>query len=212
MHPAIKAITLTSILSCVLLLSGVAALLFDGLRDDIQFSDVGIVLGSKVMPDGQPSARLRARLDRAAALYQRGMFQHIIVSGGVGKEGYSEAAIMADYLALHGHVPRTSIILDENGDTTSDTARNAARIMKSRGYSSALVITQYFHISRSRYALRREGIAIVHTAHARYAEARDVYSIARELVALPAYWLRSASPSQGRDYNSRNRAGPADGG
>ncbi|WP_325170085.1 YdcF family protein [Noviherbaspirillum pedocola] len=191
MYAATRIISLTTILSCVLLLGSVAAILADGMRDDIGVSDIGIVLGSKVLPDGQSSARLRARLDRAAELYQRGMFRHIIVSGGFGTEGFSEAARMADYLSMHGKVPRASLILDEHGDTAADTARNAAAIMRSHGYRSALVITQYFHISRSRYALRREGITGVHSAHARYAEARDVYSIARELVALPAYWLHS---------------------
>jgi uncharacterized SAM-binding protein YcdF (DUF218 family) len=61
------------------------------------------------------------------------------------------------------------------------TARNTAK--------SALVVTRYLHIPRSRYALQRAGIHRVSTAHARFFEARDVYSIARELVVLPAYWL-----------------------
>lgn len=45
---------------------GVIGIVFDDLRDDVQVSDVGVVFGSKVIPDGSPSARLRARLDKAA--------------------------------------------------------------------------------------------------------------------------------------------------
>jgi vancomycin permeability regulator SanA len=78
----------------------VIAILLDGLTDNVAKSDVGIVLGSKVMPDGTPSARLRARLDKADELFQLGMFKSVIVSGGTGKEGRSEARVMADYLAL----------------------------------------------------------------------------------------------------------------
>jgi DUF218 domain len=78
----------------------VIAILLDGLTDNVTKSDVGIVLGSKVMPDGTPSARLRARLDKADELFQLGMFKSVIVSGGTGKEGRSEARVMADYLAL----------------------------------------------------------------------------------------------------------------
>ena len=37
----------------------VIAILLDGLMDNVRESDVGIVLGSMVMPDGTPSARLR---------------------------------------------------------------------------------------------------------------------------------------------------------
>lgn len=86
--------------------TGINALLIDGLTDDIRVSDVGIVLGSKVMPDGLPSDRLRARLDRTSDLYQQGMFKKIIVSGGTGKERYSEARVMADYLSSQKRVPR----------------------------------------------------------------------------------------------------------
>jgi len=169
----------------------VIPILLDGLVDNVTESDVGIVLGSKVMPDGTPSARLRARLDKADELFRKGMFKYVIVSGGTGKEGRSEARAMADYLAGEKNVPREAIIIDEYGNTTQATAQNSAGIMKERGLTSAVVVTQYFHITRARYALRRAGVAKVCTAHARYFEMRDLYSIAREAVALPVYWLPS---------------------
>jgi len=169
----------------------VIATLIDGLTDNVTESDVGIVLGSKVMPDGTPSARLRARLDKADELFQQGMIKYVIVSGGTGKEGRSEARVMADYLADQKKVPREAIILDEYGNNTQATAQNSAAVMTERGLTSAVVVTQYFHITRARYALRRAGVAMVCTAHARYFEMRDLYSIAREALALPAYWLAS---------------------
>ena len=169
----------------------VIAILIDGLTDNVTESDVGIVLGSKVMPDGTPSARLRARLDKANELFQLGKFKYVIVSGGTSKEGHSEARVMADYLAGQKKVPREAIILDEYGNTTHATAQNSAAIMKERGLASAVVVTQYFHITRTRFALRRAGIAMVSTAHPRYCEMRDLYSIMREAVALLVYWLTS---------------------
>src|SRR5215475_8731057 len=168
----------------------VIAILLDGLMDNVRESDVGIVLGSQVMPDGTPSARLRARLDKADELFQQGLLKYVIVRGGQGKEGHSEARVMADYLAGQ-KVPREAIILDEYGNNTQATAQNSAAIMKERGLTSAVVVTQYFHITRTRYALRRAGVAMVCTAHARYFEMRDLYSIAREAIALPVYWLTS---------------------
>jgi vancomycin permeability regulator SanA len=173
------------------LLGSSAGIVLDGLRDDVQVSEVGVVLGSKVMPDGRPSKRLQARLDRATELYRQGMFKQVIVSGGTGVEGFSEARVMAGYLVDQRQVPRGSIILDEHGDTTEATARNSAAIMKARGLTSALIVTQYFHVTRSRYVFHRAGIATIRTAHAHFFEARDLYSTARELVALPTYWLNS---------------------
>src|SRR5262245_51224466 len=93
----------------------VIPILLDGLVDNVTESDVGIVLGSKVMPDGTPSARLRARLDKADELFRKGMFKYVIVSGGTGKEGRSEARAMADYLAGQKKVPWQVNILVEFG-------------------------------------------------------------------------------------------------
>lgn len=177
----------------LLFAAGVAAIAIDGLNDNATKSDVAVVLGSKVMPDGTPSARLQARLDRTADLYQQGLFQHVIVSGGTGREGFSEARVMAGYLIDRRKLPRTVVILDELGNTTQATAQNSATIMRRHGFTSAIVVTQYFHITRSRYALHQAGVATVHSAHARYFEWRDLYSVTREVVALPTYWIASRS-------------------
>lgn len=172
-----------------LLFVGIGAILVDGLVDDVQTSDVGVVLGSKVNLDGIPSDRLQARLDRSAELYEQGYIRYIIVSGGTGIEGFNEARVMADYLASKKSIPSAAILLDEHGDNTEATARNAAIIMNAHNLKSALVVTQYFHITRCRFALRQAGIKTVRTAHARYFELRDVYSTLRELIAVPSYWI-----------------------
>lgn len=179
------------IATCLILIvmTCLLGIVLTGLLDDIQVSDVGIVLGSKILPDETPSDRLRARLDKTADLYRQGMFRHIIVSGGTGKEGFNEAQVMAAYLSERRSVPRSAILLDEQGNTTRATAVNSAAIMQAHGFKSALVVTQFFHVPRSRYALRLVGIDTVHSAHADYFETRDFYSLVREMIALPAYWL-----------------------
>jgi len=169
-----------------LLVLAVAALLVDGLNDDLARSDVAIVLGSKVEPGGQPSLRLAARLDRAAQLYRDGIVPLIIVSGGPGIEGFDEGEVMRDYLVANG-IPADRIVVDSLGYNTGATARNSAAIMRAKGLTSATVVTQYFHISRTRLALRAQGIAPVRNAHAKLLEWRDVYSTLREVAAMVAY-------------------------
>jgi vancomycin permeability regulator SanA len=71
-----------------------------GLRDEIDRADVAVVLGNTVEPNGKPSARLQARLDKTIALYRRNLFTKTIVSGGVGKEGFDEAVVMKAYLVV----------------------------------------------------------------------------------------------------------------
>jgi vancomycin permeability regulator SanA len=157
-----------------------------GLRDEIHEADVAVVLGNTVNPDGTPSNRLAARLDMAVELYRRGLFKNVVVSGGVGREGFDEAEVMKDYLVNQG-VPRASIVVDSLGVTTAATAKNTAALAKLHGWSRVLVVSQYFHIPRCRLALSQAGLAPVFSAHARYFELRDVYSIFREVIGYAAY-------------------------
>ena len=164
-------------------------LVASGLRDDIAPADVALVLGSKVELDGTPSPRLRARLDRTLELFRDGFFPSIVVSGGVGKEGYDEAEVMHDYLVAHG-VPAEQIILDSHGDTTLASAKNLARIAQERNFRSVIVVSQYFHIPRARLALERCHFSAIHSAHAHFFEWRDIYSSARETAGYGSYLLR----------------------
>lgn len=178
---------LVAILGSVLL--GTVTLIITGLRDDIGKADVALVLGNTVERDGTPSERLRARLDKTLELYRAGYFPTIIVSGGVGKEGFDEAVVMRNYLADHG-VPRDHIIVDSAGATTFASARNTRQIARQQHFASVFVVTQYFHVPRSRLALQRFGFSTVHSAHANFFEARDVYSAPRELLGYMRYLFR----------------------
>jgi vancomycin permeability regulator SanA len=162
----------------------------DGVIDDVEASDVALVLGSKVETSGQPSARLAARLDRAYALFKEGFTKSIIVSGSTGKEGFDEAVVMQSYLEGKG-IPAERIIVDNAGVNTRKSARNCADIMNSYRFKSVIIVTQYFHIFRVRIALKSLGINEIHTAHAQIFEIRDIYSIFRELLAIPVYWYKS---------------------
>jgi vancomycin permeability regulator SanA len=187
----IRRILLFMALALVLAFTLAATLIVaDGLTDDIHSADVAIVPGNTVEKDGHPSERLRARLDQTIALYRQGLFPEVIVSGGVGSEGFDEAEVMKRYLVENG-VPDGRIHVDGGGATTYLTAKNAARIMREKGWQSAMVITQYFHVARMRLAVQRSGITPVFSAHARYFEIRDVYSITREVIGYGAYLLRA---------------------
>lgn len=95
---------------------------FDGINDNLVNSDVVVVFGNKVERNGEPSRRLKSRLDKAIELYQAGYFKYVIVSGGVGKEGFDEAQVMGDYLNAHG-IDKRYIILDQSGNNTLKTGK-----------------------------------------------------------------------------------------
>lgn len=185
-----KGLVCTAVLGAAWLAVHAAAILWLGLRDDARPADVAVVLGNKVLPSGVPSRPLRARLDRALALYRQQLVPKIIVSGGVGREGFDEAAVMRNYLVAGG-VPAEAVIVDSDGYDTRRTALSARRIMAEQGLHSAIVVSQYYHIARTRLAFARTGLGPVYSAHAGVAlTLREPYALFREFVAYDYYLLR----------------------
>ena len=100
-------------------------------RDETQTADVIVVLGSGVRPDGRPSSSLRARTLHAIDLYRKGLAPRLYLTGGVGRFGPSEAAVMRK-LALDAGVPESALVLDETATSTLESVDNAARAARER--------------------------------------------------------------------------------
>src|SRR5688572_11326502 len=107
------------------------AIVVDGLNDNIKKSDVLVILGNKVEVTGMPSATLQSRLEKGFELYTQGIAGFIIVSGGIGKEGFDEAQVMKQYLVSKG-MPSEAIIEDNKGIDTFSTAQNTRAILKEK--------------------------------------------------------------------------------
>lgn len=167
-------------------LFGALLISIDGMNEEIFNCDVIVVLGNHVNSDGAPSSRLSARLDRAVDLYKEKNSSRIFVSGGIGSTGFDEGIVMSRYLVAKG-IPQSAIIIDSQGTNTMKTAQNLSRFMRANHLSSTLVVSQFFHISRSKLALRVNGVKQIGSAYARYTEFRDVYSLAREVPAYISY-------------------------
>lgn len=172
-----------------LVLIAAGALVAAGLLADAPAADVAVVLGNTVDANGKPSPRLAARLDRAYDCHAAARCKIVFVSGGVDPDGHDEAAVMRDYLIARG-VPPEHIVADSLGNDSWATARHASAYLREHGYTSALAVTQYFHVPRTMLALKRQGVAQVGGASPRFFEARDLYSILRELPALAWYAVR----------------------
>ncbi len=86
-------------------------------------------------------------------------------------------------------VPSADIHADPLGRNTALSCVNARAYMMSQHLSTADVVTQYFHVPRACLACRRAGIHVAGARSPRFFEPRDLYSIAREAVAFPAYAL-----------------------
>ena len=161
-----------------------------GLTNKVDKADVSVVFGNEIKPNGEPSPRLKARLDKAIQLYQQGYAPVIIVSGGIEPKGFDEALVMKSYL-VHNGIAENRIYSDNQGKNTYSTAHNVSLMMRSNGWKSVLLVSQFYHLARSRLAFERFGITTVYSAHANFFELRDLYSLGREVFALLVYQVRS---------------------
>jgi vancomycin permeability regulator SanA len=159
-----------------------------GLIDHDGKADVSVVFGTMVTPSGKPSAWLTARLNKAVELYDHGEFRSIIVSGGIGEQGFDEAQVMKAYLVAKG-IPQSAIVTDSKGANTMATARNTAAIMRAHNFKSVMLISQFFHIARAKLAFQKCGVSTTLNAHADRYFLRDVYSLARDTVGYVDYLL-----------------------
>ena len=80
----------------------------------------GLVLGAALW-DGRPSPALRERLDQAYELYREGLVQYLILSGGKGDDGLTEAEGMKRSW-LNGGVPPDRLLLEDQSRNTAKTS------------------------------------------------------------------------------------------
>ncbi|WP_246273922.1 SanA/YdcF family protein [Phytohabitans houttuyneae] len=124
---------------------------------DAPAADVVIVLGTEVLPDGQPSARLAGRLETAAALVRSGRARVVLVSGdGNGVSG-DEPAAMTAYLTGRLGVDPRRVVGDPAGLDTYDSCIRARDVY---GVERALVVTQSYHVSRAVTLCRHLGLDV----------------------------------------------------
>lgn len=158
-------------------------IILDGLNDENKKSEFAVVLGTTVNEDGTLSPRLKARLDAGLELHQKGLVEYVYVSGGLGKEGFYEGTEMKKYLVLSGVKPN-HVYVDNDGVNTRATAVNFGNEFPEA--KSVVVVSQFFHVSRTKLAFRQVGVENVTGVHADYFECRDLYSTVREFFGY--YW------------------------
>lgn len=119
--------------------------------EDIDWTEVWLVLGASVKSDGQPSKILRERLDTAMIFYEMGKINKILVSWDNGTSHYNEPVAMQKYL-ISKWVPEKDIYLDYAWFDTYDSLYRARDIF---GSSNLTIFTQGFHLHRAIYISKR---------------------------------------------------------
>jgi SanA protein len=122
----------------------------------VPHAQAALVLGAQVYRDGRPSIMLRDRVDAAAELYRAGRVDKLLLSGDHSRVDYDEVGTMRRLLLDQG-IPAEDIFTDHAGFDTWDSAQRARRVFD---VSSAVVVTQRFHMARALYDARRAGLKV----------------------------------------------------
>lgn len=161
---------------------------WDGLSSYTGTADVAIILGNPVRPDGTLTPWLQGRVDKACALYYQGRVKKIFASGGPGEESVPEGTAMRNYL-LQKKIPDSNIIVDNLGRNTYFTAKDFIQWNDSLRYHSAIVVTSWYHITRSKYILKKLGFKNVYGVASGSFFWQDGYGVLREFVAFYKYLI-----------------------
>lgn len=119
------------------------------IRAPAAHAEVAIVLGASLWND-KPSPGLRERLDHAYGLYEAGVVDRLIVSGGLDANGatITEAEGMKRYLTERG-VPADRIVPEPEATSTYENLLYSKRIMDREGWGGPIIVTHRYHGARA---------------------------------------------------------------
>ena len=162
-------------------------------RDEARPAEAIVVLGA-AQYNGRPSPVLKARLDHAYDLYQKGFAHAIITTGSYGPDpNFSEAEVGRKYLVQRG-VQVTDIVTEQGSGTTYDSIQATSGLLKAKGWKTTLVVSDGFHLFRVKRMFADNGV-LAYTSPApdspiEVEESQRFWHSLREVVLFSAYrWI-----------------------
>jgi len=126
-------------------------------RDEAMPADALVIFGAAEY-NGAPSPVLKARLDHAFDLEERGLAPLVITTGGSGGDRlYTEAGVGRDYLIQQG-VAETKILVDTRSLTTYESVKAVTLLLRQRQKHTCIAVSDGFHLYRIKLMFRSLGI------------------------------------------------------
>jgi uncharacterized SAM-binding protein YcdF (DUF218 family) len=126
-------------------------------QDETRHAGAIVVFGAAEYA-GRPSPVLRARLDHAFTLWQKGYAPLVITTGGAGADPqYTEGGVGRDYLRSRG-IPDRYLIAETQGEDTAQSAQRVATILKTNKIADVLAVSDAYHMYRIKRLMTAEGV------------------------------------------------------
>jgi uncharacterized SAM-binding protein YcdF (DUF218 family) len=127
--------------------------------DEARPADIIVVLGAAEYR-GRPSPVLEARLNHALFLYLQNMAPLIVTTGGAGGDPvFTEGEVGRAYLSRRG-VPSEAILVEPEGESTAYSTAAVSEMMRRRGLTSCIIVSDGYHIYRVKRMLQAQGIEV----------------------------------------------------
>lgn len=158
-------------------------------KEPLAKADAGIILGAALW-NNKPSPALRERLDYGLQLYEDGIVDMLILSGGHGglASTKSEAEGMRDYLIEKG-IPEDKLLLEKNATNTFENLLFSKEIAEEHLLSELVIITHDFHAARASEMAKYLNIAPGDVATMKSQVLNRFYNETREFLAFSKWKL-----------------------
>jgi uncharacterized SAM-binding protein YcdF (DUF218 family) len=138
-----------------------AVALSAGDSNTAQRSDAIVVLGAGLRRDGRPGDALWRRSLVAAQAYHAGLAPNVICTGGISERQTRSEADACREVLIGEDVPASAIVLEDASRSTEQNAINVKAIMAERGWRTAVIVTDSFHMLRAGWIF--SGVGVEHT-------------------------------------------------
>lgn len=155
--------------------------------DNAQKADAIAVFGAAEYA-GRPSPVLHARLDKAVALYDRGIAPIVVTLGGGSNKdsGLTEGGVGRNYLLANG-VPYERIIAETHSFDTEQQVQRLAAIAARQHFRSIVVVSDGTHLFRIALLCRRAGLTVYTSPRAPLGHIDDIDAAERMMHEVLSY-------------------------
>jgi uncharacterized SAM-binding protein YcdF (DUF218 family) len=123
-------------------------------------TDVVIVLGSGVYPDGSLSDDSLQRIVHGIQLYRQGWGDTLLISGGIPSSHAISPAAAMGRLAIDLGVDTAAVVVEQASASTFENAREVGRLFKIHGWENGLLVTSAPHSLRAMRTFQRQGLEV----------------------------------------------------
>ena len=167
-----------------------------GRLDERQSVDAIVVLGAAQF-NGRPSDVFEARLEHAVALWDEGLADWFVVTGGkLPNDDTTEAEVARGWAIAHG-VPPNRILAEDRGRTTLESLEAVRRIFRDEDLQTGLFVSDETHMLRVLRMAADMGIKAfsspTRTSPSDLDESRRRNAIVHEIAGLAVYYVGGGS-------------------